>query len=721
MKNKKSTFKQDGFVSMLLFISASLVITGVIMAGQQPGKETLKNNPLFLPYNTPFNVPPLDKIKPEHFLPALKEGILRHQKEIEAIVNNPGAPTFANTLEPLDRGGSLLQEVLQVFNTVKAVNINAQIQEADREASPLLAEHQDNILLNAPLFNRVKAVYLQKDRLNLSEEQGMVLEKYYRDFVRGGTNLSPENQAVLRQINKELSMLGIKFGENMLAETNQFQLVIDKKEDLAGLPPSLIQTGAETAVEKGYKNKWVFTLHRPVLIPFLQFSDRRELREKIFKAYINLCNHNDQWDNKEIVKKIAALRVKKAQLLGYPNPAAFVLEPNMAKNPQEVYGLLNQLWGPTMDRAKKEARDLQELIDSQGGTFKLEPWDWWYYTEKLKKARYDVDDRLTKPYFKLENVRDGAFYVANKLYGLKFLKRTDIPTYHPDVETYEVQEADGSHVGVLFLDYYPRASKRSGAWMNNIREQIKLDGKKIPPIVTNNGNFPRPTADSPSLLSFDEVESLFHEFGHGLHGLLSDCTYLKVSGTNVPLDFVELPSQIMENWTMEPEVLKVYARHYRTGKVIPMELVEKIEKARKFNQGFTKGEFLAAAFLDMNWHTLENPEAIEKLDVEKFEADALAKIGLIPEIVVRYRSPYFRHIFAGSYEAGYYSYAWAEVLDADAFEAFKETSLFDPKTARAFREIILEKGSTAHPMVLYKRFRGAEPKIDPLLKRLGFK
>jgi peptidyl-dipeptidase Dcp len=562
----------------------------------------------------------------------------------------------------------------------------------------------------------VKAVYDQKDQLELSEEQEMTLEKYYKRFTRGGAGLSPDKQARLRQINKEVSLLQINFGDNILGENNRFELVIDKEEDLAGLPKAVIDTAAETAVKRNHKGKWVFTLHKSSLIPFLQYSDKRELREKMFKGYTNRGNHGDKLDNKDILIKILSLRDEKAKLLGFDNHAEYQLDRNMSKKPKAVYDLLLKLWKPALVMAKKEAQALQELINKEGNTFKLQPWDWWYYTEKLKKAKYDVDENLIKPYFKLENCRDGAFYVANKLFGLKFIPKTNIPTYHAEVQVFEVQEADGSHVGIIYLDYFPRASKRGGAWMNNFRDQIRLDGKEIAAVVTNNGNFTRPTADTPSLLRSDEVTTLFHEFGHALHGLLSNCSYYRISGTNVPIDFVELPSQIMENWVFEPEVLKVYAKHYKTGEVIPMELVEKIKKSSQFNQGFKRVEYLAASILDMDWHTAENPA---QLDVDTFETQSLNKIGLIPEIVVRYRSTYFSHIFGSMYSAGYYSYIWAEVLDADAYQAFKETSIFDQKVAQTFRKNILEKGGSADPMTLYKRFRGAEPKIEPLLERSG--
>lgn len=723
MKKKISETINHSLVLMAIFCAILLsVIPGCSKTEQppepqpQPMEKAAEDNPLLSAFDTPFQVPPFDKIKEEHYLPAYKEGIKRQKKEIEAIVNNPEPPTFANTIAALDKSGLLLKDVNFIFKAMKSANTSPRLQEIAKDISPLKSGHKDDILLNAKLFQRVKAVYDQKDRLNLSEEQAMALEKYYKDFVRGGANLSPEQQDGLRQINKELSLLQLNFGDNILKENNRFELVIDNEEDLAGLPKAVIDTAAETAVKQGHKGKWVFTLHKPSLIPFLQYSDKRELREKMFKGYINRGNHGDELDNKDILIKILSLRDERVKLFGFNNHAEYQLDRNMSKKPEAVYDLLSNLWKRALALAKKEAKALQELIDKEGGTFKLKPWDWWYYTEKVKKAKFDVDENLTKPYFKLENVRDGAFYVANKLFGLKFIPMTNIPTYHPEVKVFEVQEADGSHVGVIYLDYFPRASKRGGAWMNSLRDQIRFDGKEITPVVTNNGNFTKPTADTPSLLSYDEVETLFHEFGHALHGLLSNGSYYKTAGTNVPIDFVELPSQIMENWMSEPEVLKVYAKHYKTGEVIPTELVEKIKKTKKFNQGFKRVEYLAASILDMDWHTAENPA---QLDVDTFETQSLNKIGLIPEIVTRYRSTYFSHIFSSMYSAGYYSYIWAEVLDADAFAAFQETSLFDQKTAQSFRKNILEKGGSADPMTLYIRFRGAEPKIEPLLIRTG--
>jgi len=677
-----------------------------------------EENPLFSEFDTPFQVPPFDKIQEEHYLPAFKEGMEQQNMEIEAIVNNPETPTFENTIEAVESTGSLLRKVGSVFGVLNGSMTNDNMQNIAREIAPLRSKHRDNIRLNEKLFQRIKAVYDQKDKLDLTTEQNTLLVKYYKDFVRSGANLDEEKKTRLKEINQEMSILTVKFGENVLKENNRFEMVIDKKEDLAGLPQAVITGAAEAAKEREYEGKWVFTIHKPSMIPFLQYSENRALREKIFKAYINKGNNNDELDNKDNLAKIAALRVERANLLGYKTHADYVLENNMAKKPENVYKFLEQLWKPALKIAKKEAKELQEMISKEGHDFKLQAWDWWYYSEKLKKAKYALDEEMLRPYFKLENARDGAFSVAGKLYGIQFIEREDIPKYHEDARVFEVKEADGSHIGILYTDYFPRASKRGGAWMNSFRKQSRLHGKEIYPVITNNGNFSKPTGGKPALISSEEVLTLFHEFGHGLHGLLSDCTYNRLSGTSVSRDFVEVQSQIMENWAFEPEVLKMYAKHYETGEVIPQELIDKLEKASHFNQGFVTIEYLAACFLDMDWHTLAEAK---ELDADEFEEASLNKIGLIPEIIVRYKSPYFNHIFSGGYASGYYSYIWAEVLDADAFQAFKETSLFDQKTAQSFRENILERGGTEDPMVLYKRFRGAEPKVESLLKKRGLK
>jgi peptidyl-dipeptidase Dcp len=522
-----------------------------------------EENPLFSEFNTPFQVPPFDKIMEGHYMPAFKEGMKQQQKEIEAIVNNPETPTLENTVEAMESSGALLRKVSNVFGVLNGSMTNEKMQKIAKEVAPLRSKHWDDILLNEKLFQRIKEVYGKKDKMNLTEEQQILLEKYYKDFVRNGATLDEEKKAKLREINQELSLLSVQFGENILKENNRFELLIDKEEDLAGLPQSVIIGATEAAVERGKEGKWVFTLHKPSMIPFLQYSEKRKLREEIFTAYISRGNNNDELDNKTILSRIAELRVEKATLLGYKTHADFVLENNMAKKPENVYEFLDQLWKPALKMAKAEAKELQEMIHKEGKDFALQPWDWWYYVEKLKKAKYDLDEEMLRPYFKMESVRDSAFFVAQKLYGIQFIENTDIPRYHEDVRVFEVKEADGSHIGILYTDYFPRASKRGGAWMNNFRKQSKQGGKEIHPVITNNGNFSKPTGDKPALLSSGEVSTLFHEFGHALHGLLSDCTYNRLSGTSVPRDFVELPSQIMENWAFEPEVLKMYSKHYK--------------------------------------------------------------------------------------------------------------------------------------------------------------
>ncbi len=674
------------------------------------------DNPFFAKWETPFETPPFDVIKEADFMPAFEAGIEMHKAEIALITESKKKPKFKNTIEALDRSGALLTKVGNVFGCLNGANTNEEIQQIARDVTPMLSKHQDDILLNATLFERVKAVYETKDKLKLKVEQSTLLDETYKVFVRGGANLDEDKKAELRVINEELSNLTLKFGQNILKEDNAFQLVIDNSTDLAGLPEAVIAGAAEAASALGHDGKWVFTLHKPSWIPFLQYSEKRDLREKIYKAYYSRGNNGNEFDNKAIASKIAALRVKRANLLGYETHAHFVLEENMAKVPENVYNLLNQLWSPALEIAQKEVEEMQALIDAEGKSFKLDTWDWWYYAEKLKKAKYALDDEQIRPYFKLENVIDGVFTVATNLFGLQFEERFDIPKYHVDVKVFEVKEADGSHLGILYTDYFPRPSKRGGAWMNSLRKQYKVKRKNITPVIINVGNFAKPTGDKPSLISLEQVSTLFHEFGHALHGLLSDCTYESLSGTAVPRDFVELPSQIMENWALHPDVLKMYAKHYESGESIPQELIDKIKNAGHFNQGFITIEYLAASFLDMDWHT--QTEAVEK-DTLEFEKTSLDKIGLIPEIISRYKSYYFNHIFSGGYSSGYYSYIWAEVLDADAFEAFRETSLFDQETANSFRKNILAAGGTEDPMTLYKRFRGAEPKVEPLLKKRG--
>jgi len=688
------------------------LLTMILTSKAQESK--LMNNPFFKTWDTPFQTPPFNEIKNEHFLPAIEEAIKIEEKEIEKIANNTEEPTFENTIEAMELSGELLDKVTNVFNALNGANTNDELQAIARKTTPMLSKHRDDIYLNEKLFRRIKTLYDKKEQLNLTDEQKRLLEFYYIDFVRSGANLNPQQKEELRKINQELSVLSLKFNENLLKETNAVALVIDNKDDLTGLPENVIKYASELANEKGYPGKWVFTLQKPSWIPFLQYSPKRELREKLFKAYINRGNNNNEFDNKKIISRIVALRVKKANLLGYKTHADFVLERNMAKNPENVYKFLNELWTPAIKRAKMEVDEMQKIIDKEGGNFKLQPWDWWYYAEKVKQEKYSLDEEMLRPYFKMENVLKGAFEVASKLYGIKFIERNDIQVYHPDVKVFEVQEENGKHIGIFYADYFPRDGKRSGAWSSSLRSQSNIKGKFITPIVYNVGNFSKPTADKPALMSIDEVNTLFHELGHALHSLFSNTVYY--GSKWVPRDFVELPSQIMENWALEPEVLKMYAKHYQTGETIPQELINKIENSKLFNQGFETVEYLAASFLDMDWHTIA--DTVER-DVPAFEKKCFDRIGKIPEIESRYQTTNFAHI-VGGYSAGYYSYIWAAVLDADAFEAFKEKgNLFDKETAAAFRNYILSKGGTEDPMILYKKFRGREPKVDALLKRRG--
>jgi len=563
------------------------------------------SNPFSGEFDTDFQVPPFDKIKNEHYLPAFKEGMRIQNVEIARIVNMKAKPTFRNTIEALDDSGVLLTDVSNIFYCMTSQNTNEEIQELAKKFAPLLSKHGDDISLNPELFKKVKAVYDKKDKLKLNVEQKTLLREYYTDFVRGGANLNEEDQVKFRKINEELSVLTLQFGDNTLNEDKVYKMAIDKEEDLAGLTEAIITGAAEAAAARDLDGKWVITLQKTSFIPFLQYSKNRKLREKIYKAYINRGNNNDDTDNKNIASKIANLRVQRANLLGYKSHAFYVLEKSMAKEPDNVYKLLKQIWEPALKVAKNELNEMQKIADSEGAKIKLQAWDWWYYAEKLKKAKYDLDDELVRPYFQLKNVLEGAFTVANKLYGLEFVEKPDLPKYHEDAKVFEVLEADGSHLAVLYTDFFPRGgTKGGGAWMNSYRKQSRIRGKDVYPVININGNFSKPTGGKPSLMTFEEVSTLFHEFGHALHGMLSDCRYSSLSGTSVPRDFVEFPSQIMERWASHPEVLKMYAKHYETGEIIPDELVEKLKNAGHFNQGFITVEFLAASFLDMDWHSL---------------------------------------------------------------------------------------------------------------------
>jgi peptidyl-dipeptidase Dcp len=695
-----------------------MIIALAFIAGckQKQEQVMINDNPFFQEWNTPFEAPPFDLIRSEHFMPAFMEGMKLHSSEIDSIANNPEAATFANTLEAMEYSGIMLRRTSMVFDNLSQANTNDTIQKIAEDAAPLLSEHYDKIYLNEKLFTRVKSVFDQKETLNLNPEQLRLLEEKYEDFVYAGAKLDPAQKERLMAINKELSTKTLKFDNNLLAENNTFEMVLDKEEDLAGLPEGLRQGAAEAASEKGMDGKWVFSIKRPSIFPFLQYSSRRDLREKIYNAYINKGNNGDSLDNKALITEILNLRIEKAKLLGFDNWASLVLSRNMAKDPATVNIFLSELMQASTKKAKAEVIEMQKIIDREKGGFKLAPWDWFYYAEKVRIEKYALDEEALRPYFKLENVRDGVFDLVKRLWGISMERRNDVPVYHPDVEVYEVKNADGSHIGILYMDWFTRASKQGGAWMSEYRGQYMKDGKMVSPIITNVLNFNRPAEGKPALLNFDEVETLFHEFGHALHGLLSTCTYPSMAGTNVSRDFVELPSQIMENWCSEPEMLRLYARHWESGEVIPEELISKITNSSFFNQGFTMSEYMAASILDMNWHTLGSAFNGDIIQIEK---ELMSKAGLIEEIVPRYRSTYFAHIFAGGYSAGYYSYVWAQVLDADAFEAFKEKGIFDTATATLFRNNILSRGNTADPMELYKAFRGKEPNKEALLRRNG--
>lgn len=691
-----------------------MVIVSVIFASCSQIEKN--ENPLLNEFDTPFGVPPFDLIKASHFKPAYIMAFKEQKTEINVIINNPKEPDFKNTIKMLTYSGELLNKVGRVFGALNSANTNDSLQAINREIAPIASRHRDDINLNDTLFKRVKSVYDNRDKFKLTDEEKKLLEDTYKDFVRSGAELSAENKEKLRKINEELSMLQVQFGQNLLAETNGFKLILNKKEDLSGLPEGVIAQAAAMAKSLKMEGKWVFTLQVPSMTPFLQYSDRRDLREKLFTGYFMKGDNDNEYDNKSIIAKIARLRVERSKLLGYESFADYALERNMAKTPEKVSEFLGQVWDAALPVAQAEAAAQQELINQEGGKFKLEPWDWWYYTEKIKKSKYDLDDEITRPYFKIDNVMEGMFYVANRLYGLTFTKRNDIPKYHSDVNTFEVTRA-GKHVGILMIDNYPRPSKRGGAWCGTFRSQKRdMKGKMIYPIVTMVTNSTLPSADKPSLLTALEAETLFHEFGHALNNLLSNITY---PGSSIPRDFVELPSQIMEHWVLEPEVLKVYAKHYQTGEIIPQEIVDKLDKSSKFNMGFITVEYLAASLLDMEYHSLTEPV---DLDIRDFENKAMAKYGLIPEIKPRYRSTYFNHIWGGGYSAGYYSYIWCEVLDSDAFQAFRETGdIFNPEVAARFEKEILSKGGSRDPLDMYIAFRGKEPGIDALLENRGLK
>lgn len=698
----------------------SIVVLASCQSNQKEVTKDSTENPLLSEWNTPYGVPPFDKIKNEHYKPAYMIALENNKAEIDAIVSNKEKPTFENTIVAYELSGATLTKVESVFSAVNSANTNDEIDAIASEMAPVLSAHYDDINLNKGLFKRVETVYNTTDKSKLSGEQNKLLEDTYKEFVRSGVALEGEKEERLRAINARLAVLADSFGKNVLAETNAYDMHITNKEDLGNLSSSLVALAADEAKTRGHENGWSITVQRPSINPFLQSSPNKERRQEIFDAYAMRGDNDNVNDNKAIIQEMVVLRTEKANLLGYETHANLVLENNMAKNPEAVFNFMDQLWTPVLDMAKAERKAMADFMKKEGVEGAFSGSDWRHYVEKVRKERYDFDEDEMRPYFEFNAVKNGAFELATKLFGLTFKELKDMPKWHEDQQVFEVLEADGSHLGIIYMDFFARSSKRGGAWMNELRAQSNVNGNYITPIVTNNFNFPRPTETEPSLLSFRDAETMFHEFGHGLHGLFSNVTYESQSGTNVPRDFVEFPSQVMENWMSEPEVLKLYAKHYQTGEVIPDALIKKMNDANSFNQGFMNVEYMAAAYLDMYWHTIKD---MNPRDARVFEKEQMDKLGLIEEIVPRYRSGYFNHIFSSpvGYSSGYYSYKWSEVLDADAFQAFKKAgSIFDPATAKKYRHMLAQGGSK-EGMELYVEFRGSEPEIDPLLVKLGIK
>ncbi len=698
-------------------ILLTLIATGTLSCKREnTAYSSGENNPLMATWETPYEVPPFDEIENKNFESALYEGIKDQQEEIDGIVKSKSKLTFENTIVAFENSGLLLDRISSVFHNLLSANTNDDLQATAMKMAPILSEHQDNIYLNAALFKRIQLVWQAKDALKLSPEQHTLLEKTYKKFVRNGALLEVEQQKNFREINQQLALAALQFGDNLLADSNAYALEVSDKKDLAGLPQDLVDAATAEAKARGKENQWVFTLNHGSVIPFLQYAENRTLRKTIWEAFQRRANQDNKYDNKKLVIEIANLRMQRAQLLGYKNHASYILEENMAKNPETVYQLLDKLWNAAQVKTNQEEQDIQRLLHQDGISGNVQPYDWRFYTEKIRKSRFDFDESALKPYLSLPQVQQGVFDVATKLYGLQFTALPELPKYHKDVTTWKVTEQDGTLVGILYLDFFARSNKKGGAWMTSFRKQQSRDGKRIAPIISIVCNFSKSTDNAPALLTFEETTTVFHEFGHALHGLLSNVNYRSLAGTNVPRDFVELPSQILENWAAQPSVLKQFAKHYKTDESIPTVLIEKLQKAQTFNQGFATTEYLAASLLDMKYHT--QTQEIDE-DVNAFESKLTQQLKLTNAIIPRYRSTYFMHLFAGGYASGYYSYIWSEVLDADAFEAFKSKGLFDAKTAQSFRKNILEKGGTEDPLKLYLNFRGHEPNPKALLAKRG--
>ena len=704
---------------LINMIALSMITLASCTSNNEPKTEAEPKNPFLTEYTTPFQVPPFDQIKNEHYLPAFEAGMKEQLAEVEAIVSNAETPTFQNTILPFDKSGETLDRVSNVFFNLNECLTNDEMVAIAEQVLPMLSKHSDAIMMNPKLFERIDYVYQHRNEMGLDDQQIRVVEKYHQDFIRSGASLNAEQQAELSQINEQLSTLSLQFGNNLLKENAGYKLVVENEADLAGLPQTSIDAAAEQAKAEGMEGKWVFTLSKPSLIPFLQFADNRDLREKMYKAYYNRGDNNNEYDNKKLINEMCKLRVQKAKLFGYDNYADYVLAVNMAQDSKTVDKFLIDIFNPAQQLAKKELAEMQAIADEEGANIKLEGWDWWYYAEKLRKAKYAFDENQIKPYLTVDNVRNGMFMAANKLYGVTFTQNTNLPVYYPGVETFEVKEANGDFLGILYLDYYPRESKSGGAWCTSFRESgHDINGKKIYPVVSLVMNFTPASGDTPALLTWDETETMWHEFGHSLHAFFSDGLYSRTCG-NVPHDYVEMPSQIMENWVAEPEVIRMYAKHYQTGEPMPDSLITKIENSALFNQGFMTTELIAASILDMKFHELTE---VKDLDVDAFEKEQMDAIGLMKEILPRYRSTNFSHIFNGGYSAGYYAYTWAEVLDKDAFNYFKSSGdLFNPELAASFRKNCLQECGNDEGMVQYRKFRGQDPDYEPYLKARGLK
>ena len=701
---------------LLGIVFLALAVAMFVMQGCTPKTEQTMENPLLTEWNDRFGVPPFDRIKAEHFEPALTQAMSVHNAEIDAIVTNNDEPSFENTVLAFDNSGKLLERVELCFGMLCAAETNPEMQAVEQAMSPKLTAHSGAIMMNDGLFKRIKSVYERRGALGLDSLQIRLTEKIYRRFVRGGALLSAEDKEQLRKVDEELASARVKYAANLLAANSGFELVVNKLEDLDGLPSSARDAAASEAVARGMKGKWVFTTKKPSMLPFLTYSSKRELREKLYRGYLDRCNYNDSIDNKQVINDIVRLRTERAHLLGYPTHAHYVLDVQMARTPENVYSMMGDLWTPALERAKAEMEAMREMMKNETGLDDFASWDWWYYAEKVRKRDYSLDESSLRPYFSLENVRSGIFELSNRLYGLTF-RPVQLPVYHEECETYEVLDEKNEHLGVLYLDYHPRDGKSGGAWCGEYRTQsFDAEGNRIAPIVSIVCNFSRPSGGDPALLSIDETQTFFHEFGHALHALFSQVKYSGLGG--VERDFVELPSQIMENWSLEPEMLRRYALHHRTNEPIPTHMIEKLQRSRHFNQGFNTVELLAASLTDMDIHTIENYSPI---DVNEFERKMLnERRGLMEQIAPRYRYPYFSHIFDGGYSSGYYSYLWAEVLDKDAYQAFVESGdIFNKRIATDFRHKLLARGGEADGMDLYRAFRGADPDRKPLLLGRG--